>query len=159
MLTKPSSSFRLKQEVDVSVESNKRVARGFVEHMMNGQHLDRIDEFVSPEAVHHERQGSRNYRVALREVFGDQKAGWQFVVDDVIAENDKVVVRCTASYTTSAGRNDLGIPYTPGARATVWHAHTFRLKDGMIVEHWPAREIWDAVVQFNQGLAEPQEGT
>jgi predicted SnoaL-like aldol condensation-catalyzing enzyme len=31
----------------------------------------------------------------------------------------------------------------------VWHAHFFRIKDGMIVEHWPVRDIWDAVRQFN----------
>jgi predicted ester cyclase len=131
------------------VEENKVIARRFVEEMMNGQHLDRIDEFVAPEAVHHERTGSHNYRVALRGVFGDPRTDWRFVVDDVIAEDDKVMVRCTASYVMWAERNELGIPYRPGTRATVWHAHTFRIRDGRIVEHWPVREIWDAVRQFN----------
>lgn len=52
-------------------------------------------------------------------------------------------------FSSWAEKNELGVPYRPGTRATVWHAHTFRLEDGMIVEHWPVREIWDAVRQFS----------
>jgi predicted ester cyclase len=133
----------------MSIEENKTIARRFVEEMMNGQHVERIDEFVAPDAVHHERTGPHNYREALRGVFGDPKHDWRFVVDDIIAEGDKVLVRCTASYTTWAESNALGIPYKPGTRASVWHAHIFRIQDGMIVEHWPVREIWDAVRQFS----------
>ncbi|MBV9278598.1 MAG: nuclear transport factor 2 family protein [Chloroflexi bacterium] len=133
----------------MSVEENKAIARRFVEEMMTGQHVDRIEEFVAPDAVHHEREGDHNYRQALLSVFGDPIHDWRFVVDDVIAEGDTVVVRCTASHTTWAERNQLGIPYKPGTRASVWHAHIFRIRDGKIVEHWPVREIWDAVLQFS----------
>jgi predicted ester cyclase len=133
----------------MSIEENKVIARRFVEEMMNGQHVERIDEFVAPDAVHHERTGAHNYRKALHSVFDDPQYDWQFAVDDIIAEDDKVLVRCTASYTTWAEKNDLGILYRPGTRASVWHAHIFRLRDGVIVEHWPVREIWDAVCQFN----------
>jgi predicted ester cyclase len=133
----------------MSIEENKRIARRFVEEMMNGQHVEKIDLFVAPDAIHHERTKSLNYREALRGVFGDPQYDWRFVVDDIVAEGDKVVVRCTASYTTWAERNELGIPYKPGTRASVWHAHTFRIHDGMIAEHWPVREIWDAVRQFS----------
>jgi predicted ester cyclase len=133
----------------MSSEENKRVARRFVEEVMNGQHVERIDEFVAPNAVHHERTGDHNYRQALHSVFDDPQYDWRFVVDDIVAEGDKVVVRCTASYTTWASQNALGIPYRPGTRASVWHAHIVRVRDGLIVEHWPVREIWDAVRQFN----------
>jgi predicted ester cyclase len=139
----------------MSVEENKAIARRFVEEMMSGQHLERIDEFVAPEAVHHERHGPLNYREALRHVFGDPRNNWQFIVDDVIAEGDRVVVRCTAAYTGWAEQNELGIQYKPGTRATVWHAHFFRIRDGLIVEHWPVREIWDAVRQFNAATGDP----
>jgi len=133
----------------MSVEENKAIACRFVEEMMNGQHVERIEEFVALEAVLHERGGPRNYREALYGVFGDPRHAWSFVIDDVIGEDDKVVVRCTASYTTWASKNELDIPYKPGTRASVWHAHIFRIRDGMIIEHWPAREIWDAVRQFS----------
>lgn len=132
----------------MSIEENELIARRFVEEMMNGQHVERIDEFVAMDAVHHERTGTHNYRQALHNVFDDPKHGWQFTVDDVIAEGDKVVVRCTASYVTWVEQNELGIRYRPGTRASVWHAHIFRIRDGLIVEHWPVREIWDAVRQF-----------
>jgi predicted SnoaL-like aldol condensation-catalyzing enzyme len=133
----------------MSIEANKTIARRFVEEMMNGQHVERIEEFVAPDALHHERGGSWSYRQALHNVFDDPRHGWQFVVDDAIAEGDKVVVRCTASYMTWEDKNALGIPYKPGTRAYVWHAHIFRVEDGLIAEHWPVREIWDAVRQFN----------
>ena len=133
----------------MSIEENKALARRFVEEMMNGQHVELIDEFVASDAVHHERIGSGNYRQALHNVFDDRKYGWQFAVDDVLAEGDKVLVRCTASYTVWVEKNELGVPYKPGTRASVWHAHIFRIRDGMIVDHWPVREIWDAVRQFN----------
>jgi predicted ester cyclase len=133
----------------MSIEENKEVVRRFVEEMMSGQNVERIEEFVAPDAVHYERTGARNYRKALHSVFDDPQYDWRFVVDDIIAEGDKVVVRCTASYTTWGTKNELGIPYKPGTRASVWHAHIFRIRDGMIVEHWPVREIWDAVRQFS----------
>lgn len=140
----------------MSVEQNKTIVRRFIEEMMNGQHVDRIGEFVAPDAVHHERGESRNYRQALHGVFDDPKHGWRFTVDDIIGEDDKVVARCTASYVTWVKKNELGVPYKPGTRATVWHAHIFRLEDCMIVEHWPVREIWDAVRQFSApALEEP----
>jgi predicted ester cyclase len=133
----------------VSQAANKAVVRAFIEQMMNGQHVDRIEEFVAPDAVHHERTADVNYRAALRDVFRDPKYGWEFVVDELIADGDKVAARCTASYVALGDRNELGVPYQPGTRATVWHAHIFRLADGKIVEHWPVREIWDAVKQCN----------
>ncbi len=128
---------------------NKTIARRFVEDMMNGQHLERIDEFVAADAVHHERFDVHNYRDALRNVFRDSRHEWLFTVEDVIAEGDKVMVRCMASYRVWADLNNLGVSYVPGTRAFVEHAHIFRIRDGMIVEHWPVRDIYEAVLQFH----------
>lgn len=62
----------------MSPEKNKTVVRRFVEEMMNGQHVERIGEFVAPGAVHHERTGDVNYQSALHGVFDDPRHGWQF---------------------------------------------------------------------------------
>jgi predicted ester cyclase len=133
----------------MSTDENKEIARRFVEGVMSGQHVERIDEFVAPDAVHHEPGGPQNYREALGGVFGDPNLNWQFIVEHIVAEGDMVVVRCMASYTIWTDQGPYGIPYQPGTRASVWHAHFFRIVDGMIVEHWPVRDIWDAVRQFN----------
>lgn len=133
----------------MSQAANKAVVRAFIEEMMNVQHVERIEEFVAPDAIHHERTGDVNYRVALHSVFDNPEHGWEFTVDDLIADGDMVAARCTASYIAWGDHNELDVPYQPGTRATVWHAHYFRLRDGKIVEHWPVREIWDAVKQFN----------
>lgn len=140
----------------MALEENKATVRRFIEEMMNGQHVDRIADFVAPRAVHHERTKDVDYQKALHSVFDDPKHGWQFSVEDLIAEGDMVVARCTASYVARGERNELGVRYLPGARATVWHAHFFRLQDGLIVEHWPVREIWDAVKQFNAPVRESE---
>ena len=133
----------------MSLVDNRVVVRRFVEEMMNGQHVERIGDFVAVGAVHHERTADVDYQQALHSVFDDPKHGWRFTVEDLIAEGDMVVARCTASYVARGDHNELGVPYVAGTRATVWHAHFFRLRDGLIVEHWPVREIWDAVKQFN----------
>jgi predicted ester cyclase len=133
----------------MSVEENRALVRRFIEEMMSGQHVDRIEEFVAEDAVHHEPHSSMSYREALRNVFGDPRYGWRFTVHDLIAEGDTVVARCTASYRCLSDRGPYGIPYRAGTTASVAHAHFFRVRDGRIVEHWPVRDIWEAVKQFN----------
>lgn len=133
----------------MSIEENKVLVRRFVEEMMSGHHVERIDEFVSVDAINHTQEDDSNYRKVLRSVFGDRRTDWRFVIDDVIAEGDKVVVRCTASYTTWSEGIPLGVRYTPGTRATVWHIHIFRIGDGVITDHWPVRDDWSAVLQFS----------
>ena len=147
------------QMESMSVAENKALALAFVEGVMNGQHVERIDEFVAADAVHHEPDRTENYRDALHGVFDDARYDWRFVVDDVIAEGDTVVVRCTASYTNLSDSGPYGIPYRPGARASVQHAHFFRFADGKIVEHWPVREIWEAVRQFHNPESTPDSST
>jgi predicted ester cyclase len=143
----------------VSVEENKAIVRRFIQEVMSDHDLSKIDAYVAPEAGNHSRTGTNNYRTALRGVFSQDDVDWKFEVDDIIAEDDRVVVRCTASYTVWIEQNKLGIRYRPGTRATVWHVHIFRLRDGLIVDHWPVRDDWDAVVQFNAPLAEAGRAT
>jgi predicted ester cyclase len=142
----------------MSLEGNRVVVRRFIEEMMSGQRVECIEDFVAAGAVHHERTADVDYQQALHSVFDDPEHGWQFTVEDLIAEGDMVVARCTASYVASGYHNELGVAYVPGTRATVWHAHFFRLRDGLIVEHWLVREIWDAVKQFNAPTRERSDG-
>lgn len=131
----------------MSLEENKTIARRFVEEMMSGSYLDKIEEFVSPEALHHERGRSSSYRDMLRRAFSNSIRAPRFVIDDLIAEDDKVVVRCTA-HATCTGTSFLGHPLTPGSRCAVQHVHIFRIRDGRIVDHWPVRDDLDALHQY-----------
>jgi len=138
----------------VSVEENKAIVVRFIQEVMSDHTLSKIDEFVAPEAGNHSRTRTGSYREALRGVFSQDEVDWKFEIDDIIAEGDRVVVRCTASYTARIERNHLGIEYRPGTRARVWHVHIFRLRDGMIVDHWPVRDDWDGILQFHAPVAE-----
>jgi predicted SnoaL-like aldol condensation-catalyzing enzyme len=137
----------------MAVEQNKQRARLFVDEMMSGHHVERIDEFVAPDAINHERGHVVNYREALRSVFGVSESAWEFAIEDIIADGDRVVVRCTATYSAVVDRMPRwGVPYRKGARATVEHVHIFRFRDGMIVEHWPVRDDLHAMMQWNEAI-------
>ena len=56
-----------------------------------------------------------------------------FEVDDLIAEDDRVAARLTASATQTGEFQ--GLPPS-GRRYTIGEIHMFRIADGKIVEHW-----------------------
>jgi predicted ester cyclase len=60
---------------------------------------------------------------------------WQTIIEDIIAEGDKVVVRRTVHGTH---RGDIpGIPMPPtGKRVTFTVWDMYRITDGQIVERW-----------------------
>jgi steroid delta-isomerase-like uncharacterized protein len=96
-----------------------------------------IDELVAPEFVSHSAPpglppgpaGVKAWVQIFRSAFADLYS----VVDDVIAEGDRVVERFHAGGTH---RGDFfGIPPT-GRSGTITGINLFRVVDGRIVEHW-----------------------
>jgi len=124
------------ETVSVAAE-NKQRQQGFVEVLQNRGDLERVEEFVSPDAVDHSAPpgipgGVAGVRVvlgAIRQALPDHDAQ----VLHMIAEGDLV-----ATYKTFTGTHtgDLfGIPAT-GRRGTIRVMDFVRYRDGLIVEHW-----------------------
>ncbi|MGA7731017.1 MAG: ester cyclase [Chloroflexia bacterium] len=121
----------------MSAEENKKLIRRFFDEVWNQGHVELAEEFVADGYVSHNYlsiealgpEGIRRAVLAQKAAFPDQHT----TIEDLIAEDDKVVVR---------GRDDLthvgdfmGYPGT-GRKVTVTWIDIFRIKDGKLVEAW-----------------------
>jgi steroid delta-isomerase-like uncharacterized protein len=86
----------------MSTETNKVLARRVFDEVLNGRNLDLLDELAAPDYIEHSPlpgqgtgiEGIRDRYTALFDAFD-----FEFSVDDVIAEGDKVVLRWTQTGT------------------------------------------------------------
>lgn len=108
-------------------DANKALVRRFVAEVFEGLRTEAVDELVADDFTSHtwgSGKGDKAYleqaTVRVRQALTDVS----FVVDDLIAEDDRVAARLTSS-----GKHD-GVSYSIG------EIHIFRIRDGMIVEHW-----------------------
>src|SRR5262245_25322120 len=123
-------------QVDIA-QDNKERQRLFVEVLQDRGELDRVEEFVDPEAVDHELppglpagiEGVRAVLGAIRAGFPDHDAE----VIHMIAEGD--LVATYKSFTGTQTGDFFGITPT-GRRATIRVMDFVRYRDGLIAEHW-----------------------
>ena len=137
----------------MSVEENKALVRRFVDEIVNAGNLDLLDELVSADFVEHEAfpgfptTGPEAPRAAM-EMFRTAFPDFQFTVDDMIAEGDKVVVRATMSGTHKG--EFLGIPPTnKGIKVPFIDIIEFR--EGKATAHWGVTD--QAAMMEQLGLA------
>jgi predicted ester cyclase len=85
----------------MSTDENKALYRRFIEEVINGHNLDRLEAFLRPDIIEHTPgmssglAGARQFTVAYFTAFPDL----QLAIDDLIAEGDKVVARLTGTGT------------------------------------------------------------
>jgi steroid delta-isomerase-like uncharacterized protein len=118
-------------------EHNKAAARAEFEAWSSGE-LDRLDELVAPDVVHHDPydpnaagglDGLKKTIALNREAFPDLR----ITVEDQLAEDDKVTTRWTATMTHEG---DLGGVAASGKRVTLSGITIERFEDGKVVEAW-----------------------
>ncbi len=142
----------------MSAETNKAVSRRFFEEVFSKGDLGPINEMFAPnyralgpgalpglpegpEAV---RQSVQFYRKAFPDT--------HFVIDEQVAEGDRVVTRWTA-HGTQKGEMP-GIPVT-GRKAEVSGMQVDRFRNGKIVETWT---VFDQLGMMQQLGAVPSAG-
>ena len=120
----------------MSIEENKKIVRRYQE-IYNSNDLDALNEVVSenmltprimpgiPSGI----DGAKAAHQIMLTGFPD----YQTVIDDLIAEGDRVVARITMSGTHTG--NFMGIPAT-GKRIEFTGIYIARIADSKIVEHW-----------------------
>jgi steroid delta-isomerase-like uncharacterized protein len=127
---------------DVSVEENKAIARRWSEELWGRANLAVADEIAAPDYVRHESgapfqargpEGVKRLVSMLRAMLPDLR----IVVEDVIAEGDKVVSRYTSVATDTEGF--MGRPPT-GKVIRTPAIQIFRFSGGKIVESWAVRD-------------------
>ena len=122
----------------MSVEENKAIVRRYFEEVWDKGNLAAEQEFVATDVVVHAPplpgaapgvQGAIQVVTMFRTAFPDLKV----IIEDLVAEGDKVVQRWT-SHVTHQG-NLMGIPPT-GKQVTLTGINIFRFAGGKIVERW-----------------------
>ena len=121
----------------MSAENNKTIVRRLFEEVMKGN-LAIADELIAPDYAQHSvfgipdgREGFKQFFMAFAAAVPDA----HFVIEDVIAEGDKVVTRLTVTGTQTGALQ--GIPPT-GKKFSMKGIDIFRVVDDKIVEHWDA---------------------
>ena len=136
-------------------------SRRLLEESFNEGKVELIDQFVAPDAVNHDPATPAQMRdLGGREVFKGTVSMYRaafpdvrITVDDVIAADDKVVLRW---HSEGTHRGELEGLAPTGARASVTGIGIDRWKDGKIVEAWTE---WDNLGLARQLGAAPPEGS
>ncbi|HZM72379.1 MAG TPA: ester cyclase [Candidatus Polarisedimenticolia bacterium] len=121
---------------EIRTETNKVIARRFIEEVFEKGDDDAIDELVADDFTPHNWSTDATGRAAVRDAVKRASAGLsnaRITVDDVIGEDDKVVVRVTSQATQTG--DFMGLPPS-GKTYRIEEIHIFRLKGGKVVEHW-----------------------
>jgi steroid delta-isomerase-like uncharacterized protein len=118
------------------IEENKALVRRFVEEIFVRGNADAVDDLVTEDFVPytwpHTGDGRQDLRDAIARV-GKGLSNPEFVIEDEIAEGDRVVIRVKSSATQSG--EFMGMPAS-GKRYTVEEIHIFRIRDGKVMAHW-----------------------
>jgi steroid delta-isomerase-like uncharacterized protein len=123
-------------------EQNKNLIRRIVEEVWNKKNLAVIDELYADNYVAHTPNGLLKGRAGIRQhvttylsAFPDCK----IAIDDILAEDDKVTVRWTA---TGTHRGELAGIAPTGKQITVPGSLTVRISGGKVVEE---HNVWDTL--------------
>jgi predicted ester cyclase len=141
----------------MSPEELKAHARRVPEELLTQGDLSVADAIFAPDLVHHGSHphapgiaGTKQFVLALRRAFPDLCA----IVEDEIAEGDRVVQRLTLSGTHRG--EYCGLPPT-GRRATWQFVAIQRIgHDGKVTEHWSSPDLFGLLRQLG---ALPAPGT
>jgi steroid delta-isomerase-like uncharacterized protein len=135
------------------LENNKKLLRRFMK-AINEKNFDLFDELCSPDYVWH-GQASPTIREDVRGLENFKKAVMEFttampdlkvVIEDIIAEGDRVAVRFTESGTHTGG-TFAGIP--PTGKKVIWTGiGIYRIENGKLTEEWFAEDAFGIMKQL-----------
>ncbi len=118
------------------IERNKALLHQLYEEALNQGNLALIDRLFAPDFIDHSTPGQPVGPAGVKDYFREVREGFpdiRVVLDDVIAEGDRVVVR-TSWRGTHLGSYE-GVAAT-GQRVARTLIQIFRVVDGLIVEEW-----------------------
>lgn len=121
----------------MTTEENKTIIQHMFDVFFYQGNLASADDFIAPDVIYHPfpptfpagPDGFRFVFKMLSSSFPDQ----HIAIDDIIAEDDKVVVRSTFSGTQTGPL--MGFPPT-GKHCTQSQIGIFRLANGKVSEYW-----------------------
>ncbi len=133
----------------MSAEENKALGRRWVEEIWDKANLAAFDELLAPEFVCNYAppdvpHGPEGYRQTVN-LYHTASPDMHYMVDEMVAEGDKVAVRWTGSGTH---KGDLmGIAPT-GKQLTITGISILRIASGKIIEEWGEMDMLGALQQL-----------
>ena len=120
------------------ITANKQLVEAFIGALFSDGNLDAVDQYLAPSFINHDPPfpGAPSNAAGMRhaaEMFRRALPDWHSDMDQLIAENDIVVERFTASGTHQGEL--MGVPGT-GRTIQLLGINIFRIQDGRIVERW-----------------------
>jgi steroid delta-isomerase-like uncharacterized protein len=120
----------------MDTDANKAVVRRFVQEVFEKLRPDAVDELVADDFISHTFPATNDGKAYLRQAterMAKVLSDIRFVIEDMIGEGDRVAVRLTASATLVGEFEGMA---AAGKSYEIGEIHIFRIRDGLIVEHW-----------------------
>ncbi|QGN58039.1 ester cyclase [Nostocoides sp. HKS02] len=132
----------------MSTQTNKAVVRRYYEEVLNAGHVDALDELATRDYVEHDPlPGQGDGRDDLKRRATTLLAAFSpltFIIEDLIAEDDKVVVRWSSSGTHNSDFLGIAATHRP---YTISGIDIHRLEGNQLAEHW---HVVDQLSQLQQ---------
>jgi predicted ester cyclase len=144
---------------DTIAAANKRLVRRFYKEVYGEWNMALVGEVVSPRFTSHDwpegsaagPQGFAAFYSAIRTALPDAR----YVVDDLIAEGDKVVVRWRLLGTHEGDFRGIA----PTGRAIVLKGIAiYRVDDGMLLERWVVTDLHGLLEEMRESAVVGQSG-
>lgn len=130
----------------MSSEENKGIVRHYLTELWSKHNLAVVDQYIAADYLPH--SGGMPGRDGIRALFNALSGGFpdiEFIIEDMIAEEEKVVWRSTIRGThTGVFRN---IPPT-GKPVAITSINIVRVVDGMITESWNQLDTFGMMQQL-----------
>jgi steroid delta-isomerase-like uncharacterized protein len=120
----------------MSIERDpKDLVLRFIDEVFRAGRFDAVDELVTDDFTAHTWGPMQPGRDGLKAAIERVSAGLSdaTMIEDVVAEGDRVAVRLTSAATQSGPF--MGMPPS-GKRYEIGEIHWFRIRDARIAEHW-----------------------
>jgi len=120
----------------MSLKENKSMARRYPEEVYNQKNIDVLDEIMDENIINHWWEPEVNGLQTIKEYVSKNLVAFpdvKFIVEDQIAEGEKVVTR--VSFTATHKGEFMGIPPTD-KKVKVTGVIIFKITKGKIVETW-----------------------
>ncbi len=120
----------------MTTNENKAIVRRFIDEIFVQGNKATVDELLADDFVGHTWPQTGDPKTDLKSAIDRTSKGLsdpKFTIEDMIAEDDRVAVRLTAAATQTGEM--MGVSAS-GKRYTIGEIHIFRLRDGLVTEHW-----------------------
>jgi steroid delta-isomerase-like uncharacterized protein len=142
----------------MSAEANKAIVRRLLDVLEEGN-IDLVDELLAPDYINHspgtpdQPTGPEGVKGVVA-MFQSAMPDLRVVIEDMIAEGDKVATRYTLEGTHEGEL--FGVPPT-GQRLSIKSMAVERVSDGRIRDHWRVTDSLDMMQQLGVVPEQGQE--